>query len=713
MTRTAWYKNTHRWVQINLSEIDARDLDVEFWQRYWKENEINGIIINAFGPIAYFPVDTIPQHRSKYLGKRDIFKELVDAARANDIKVIARIDSNTANKDLYSDHPDWFCQDINGNPFNAEENYHTCINGGYYSAQIPNVIREIIEKYSPESFADSSWASQIEICYCENCKKAFRDSSGLNLPKESNFEDPAYREWVKWWKKCLLDYYRRLNQITNDLGGSDCLWIGMIFGDFYFSLRNTAYDYSDLKEFRKAIVIDSQARDRISGYEQNGLNGMALHQVFGDDVLIINCVAVYGGGYPFARKATRPSEDVRTWMRSGIAGGMVPNTHFIGGSQDDKRMFKTIEPVMKWHKQNEEYLFNRKLVANIAVAWSSENYHFYGKKNAYEICKLPYSGFSGALLRRRIPYFPINCKDIEQESDRMDLLVLPDTAVLTDEQTEAIIQYIKKGKNILLTGATGMLDEMGCPRTSFLLDELLGIDRLTRNVFVPVTELRLIMKSLFGYNMQNYLRIPENRHEILSGFDDTSIIGMFAQHYEVRSTGTLETIATYIPAFPWYPPEKAYMPDDKRDSDTPVILAGQTPYGGRAVYFAADIDRRYGFTRIPDLGDILANAVFWAVGNDIPYVVKGPGRLDCKLYQQNDRYIMHILNLSGLNNWPEGVEEYYPVGPIEVSIEVGNDLVTSVSLKGSGKEIPFIKANGWVTFKIDTIKEHELIILEG
>ncbi len=60
----------------------------------------------------------------------------------------------------------------------------------------------------------------------------------------------------------------------------------------------------------------------------------------------------------------------------------------------------------------------------------------------------------------------------------------------------------------------------------------------------------------------------------------------------------------------------------------------------------ADIDRRYERQHLPDHGDLLANIVRWAAADAIPIEVRGPGLIDCHLYTQAGRFILHLVNLT-------------------------------------------------------------------
>jgi hypothetical protein len=183
-TNGPWYRNISRWGQINITEIDPERYDIPWWRKFWKETETQGVIINAGGIVAYYPTQ-IPLHRpAKYLGGRDLFGELCRAAHEDGIAVFARMDSNRAHEDLYKAHPDWFAIDAKGKPYKAGELYVSCVNSPYYHEHIPAILKEIWQLYKPEGFTDNSWSGldRNSICYCENCKKSFRDKTGQNIP---------------------------------------------------------------------------------------------------------------------------------------------------------------------------------------------------------------------------------------------------------------------------------------------------------------------------------------------------------------------------------------------------------------------------------------------------------------------------------------------------------------------------------------------------
>ena len=123
-----------------------------------------------------------------------------------------------------------------------------------------------------------------------------------------------------------------------------------------------------------------------------------------------------------------------------------------------------------------------------------------------------------------------------------------------------------------------------------------------------------------------------------------------------------------------------YLLDEKSQTRCLVLDADDAQSWGRLVYLAADVDRCYGRRGLPDHGTLLAKAARWAAGEGIPLRVEGPGFIDCHLYRQEGRLILHLVNLSGCDAWPAYLEEHLPVGPLRVSVRLdGGWMPTSAS----------------------------------
>src|SRR5215472_6051285 len=95
-----WYRRSCRWGQTNITEKDPLRYDIAWWRDYWKRTQVQGVIINAGGIVAYYPSRYPLHHRAEFLGDRDLYGELCSAAHADGLAVLARIDSNRVAEDF-------------------------------------------------------------------------------------------------------------------------------------------------------------------------------------------------------------------------------------------------------------------------------------------------------------------------------------------------------------------------------------------------------------------------------------------------------------------------------------------------------------------------------------------------------------------------------------------------------------------------------------
>jgi hypothetical protein len=132
----------------------------------------------------------------------------------------------------------------------------------------------------------------------------------------------------------------------------------------------------------------------------------------------------------------------------------------------------------------------------------------------------------------------------------------------------------------------------------------------------------------------------------------------------------------------------------------------------RIAYMPADIDRRYSRENLPDHGNLLANIVRWAAGGDIPLAVEGPGLIDCHLYEQSGKLILHLVNLTSAGTWRAPLEELIPVGPIKVRVRLPRGAsARRVRLLVSGASGKLEVKSDWAAFEVRSLLDHEVAVV--
>ncbi|PYR88426.1 MAG: Tat pathway signal protein [Acidobacteria bacterium] len=731
---TPWYRRAYLWGQTNITEKDPVRYDIAWWREYWKRTQTQAVIINAGGIVAYYPSKFPLHHRAEFLGGRDLFGELTKAAHDDGLFVMARMDSNRAAEDFFKAHPDWFARDSEGNPYRAADKYIACINSAYYDEYLPGVLREIIERSHPDGFTDNSWAGlgRESICFCANCDRTFRAKTAKALPRTAAWDDPVYRQWIMWSYARRIEVWEVNNRITREAGGPDCIWSGMNSG----SITAEARSFRDLKEIcRRAdiMMLDHQRRDDDTGFQQNGDTGKRVHGVLGWDKLAPESMAMYQSGPGYYRVASKPAAEARMWMIAGVAGGIQPWWHHVGAYHEDRRMYHTAEPVMRWWKANEQYLINRQPVATVGVVWSQRNTDFFGRDDAADRVDAPYTGFMHALVRARIPYLPVHIDDIEQQRGALSVLILPNVGALSNAQAASIGRFVEHGGSLVATGHTGLYDEWGDPRSGFALADLFACHRIgetprlqdassrrgsgeERGAFAPGpsghTYLRLrpeLRARVDGPKAGDEPAPTGERHAVLQGFDETDILPFGGTLSPLKVDAAATVPLTFVPAFPTYPPETSWM--RQPTSDIPGLILSQHG-SARVAYIPADIDRRYAREHLPDHFVLLANIVRWAADRSLTLRVEGPGLVDCHLYEQSARMILHIVNLTSEATWRAPVDELIKVGPFKVALRLPQRVTgRTARLLVSAIDRPVAIDGGIAVIEIESILDHEVLVI--
>jgi len=738
-----WYRRTVRWMQTNIAEIDVTRYDIAWWREQWKRTHTQGIVVNAGGIVAYYPSEVPLHRRAAFLGDRDLFGDLLKAARQDGIVVFARMDSNGAGDEVYKAHPDWFTRSPSGRPYPRDASLNMpCINGPYYREHIPAILREVATKYKPEGFTDNSWSvlSRANICACDNCRAKFRKDRGLDLPPRADWNDRVYRSWIEWSYACRLEIWDLYNRTAREAGGPACLWVGMIGGTIAASASEFR-DYREICRRSDLIMLDNQRRSDNTGFQANGQTGKLVHGLLGWDKLAPESFALYQTSGATFRLSMRPEPEVRLWALEAIAGGIQPWWHYINAYHEDRRMYDTPVAMANWHAKNEQYLGRRQPVATVGIVYSQRNHDFFGRDDGELMVSLPQRGFMQALTRARIPYVLVHADDLERDAKGLRVLILPNLGSMTDAHIAAIRSFATGGRGIVASGATSLFDEWGDARSDLALSDLFGVSLPSSH---PLRTLASRRQAAIDSG-QTYLRLtPElraktagphtvseppargTRHPVLQGFDGTDILP-YGGSLAFMAVGTnAQVLMTYVPPRPAFPPEAVWLREDH--TDIPGLVVSERVDGTRVAYIAADLDRRYARDNISDIGTLLANIVRWAARDDIPLTVEGPGLVDCHLYEQPGRLILHLVNLTNEGTWRGPIDELIPVGPVEVGVKLREgirgsrvrSLVTEKLLdfgasSGSARTRESVNSTagtGWVRFKLPTILDHDVLVIE-
>lgn len=725
MTEAPWYERTFRWAQTNLVEIDPDRYDDAFWRAHWRRTRVQGAIVNAGGIVAYYPSAFPLHHRAPTLGERDLYGEIVTAAREEGLAVVARMDSNRVAEVFYRAHPDWICLDENGTPYRQADKFITCINSPYYSEYLPQIMEEIIARSQPDGFTDNSWAGieRGRICHCRHCRSAFGELTGLDLPRRHDVANEAYRAWIRWNYRRRTEIWELNNTITTRAGGKDCLWMGMLSGD----VLNNCRRFIDLPEIlarSKIVMLDHQRRSRAEGFAQNAEAGKRLHALGGWDMLIPESMPQYQNAEPFFRHASMPEAEVRLWSAAGFAGGIQPWWHHIGAQHDDRRQYRTAEPIFRWHEANEAVLVNREPVADVGIVWSQANHDFHGAADAVQKTLNPYRGAVRAMDEAGLTFVPVHASRIA-EAD-VGVLVLPNLAAMSDAEIAAVEAFAAAGGSVVATSLTSRCDGEGDDRAGLALGALFGLTDTGARFGATETPdpnheisprhsyLRLLPElraAAYGPVDTDAPAAEGSRHPILAGLDGADTIPFGGYMPVMRAAEGTEVLATFVPDFPIYPPETSWMRTPR--TEIPAITVRRGAGGGTLVWVVADLDRCFEREGHAEHGLILANAVRHALGEKRKVsVAGGDGFVMVNVYRQGERRIVHLNNTLVTAPIPGRQHRLIGLGPVEVRLAAPDGTGYAARARVAEADLAVTHDGEFISFEVPLVRDQELVVIE-
>jgi hypothetical protein len=691
-----WVDKPMRWAQLVLVENDPGQYDLAFWLDYFRRTHSQAANLSAGGCVAYYPTKIPLHHRSAWMGDSDPFGDLVEGCRTLDMVVVARTDPHAVLQEADDAHPEWIAVDEKGEKrrhWASPERWVTCGLGPYNFEFMTEVHKEIISLYKIEGIFINRWSGS-GMCYCESCKRNFRDAAGMDLPRTSDPQDPARRAYILWRQQRLFDLWRLWDSEVRKIH-AEARVIPNTGGGALSSL-----DMDQIGRLADTLFADRQARRGLMTPWAAGKNGKEYRATLGNKP--IAGITSVGLEEPYRWKdSVQSGEEIRVWMADGVANGLRPWFTKFSGTLYDERWLKPVEEFYRWHHGAERYLRNTESLARVAMVYSQQSAWFYGGPQAGRKIEDHTEGFYHALIEARIPFEMVHDRRLDAESlGRFRTLILPNIAALSDAQCQRLRDFVARGGSLVATFETSLYDEWGAPRKEFGLGDVFGAT----------------FQGNVDRRMQNsYLKIQPDAdgrfHPLLRGLEDAGRIVNGVQRVEAASRdGDANAPLTLIPSYPDLPMEAVYP----RVLDSKVAGVFLRESGNsRVAYFPWDIDRTFWEVMAVDHGKLLRNTVEWATNEEPVVSVTGAGVLDVTVWRQKESMTVHLVNLTNPMMMKGPYRELIPAPEQQVRVNVpAGSKAGNVRLLVSD-QTPSIQAqSGFVQVTLPSILLHEVIAID-
>ena len=435
--------------------------------------------------------------------ERDRIPRFLELAHRKGIVVLSYISMNYC-KPLKPIHPEWMMKLLDdGRP--ATENLGWfCFNSPFRDWRAEHLI-EYLDHLDLDGFYfdDMNWGSHEERphypgCYCRYCEEMFRRETGLAVPVKVDLTSIDFRRWVNWRYDKLRDF---LSHIT----------------------RKVKAKYPDA-----VIDFNYYGRHRSDWSLAHPLNPLGLDKVGAHFFIETNQIedgssfaakTARANGAPFAiwRHAMQtlpesvgssaPYPEPWSPILHGLAGlangGASVYGMFDGPMPLRRDMMKT---TFREIKKRADYMDGE--TVKYALLHYSQTLRDFRPEPADAASQYGLRTTKGAYEILNRSHLLVDIVFDEQlETERLSpykVLVLSNSACLSEKQCEAVRQFVRRGGTLVATHQTSLFDELGRIRKNFELADLFGLDYrgpasgggLHGVVFVPREE---SLRREFGY----------------------------------------------------------------------------------------------------------------------------------------------------------------------------------------------------------------------
>lgn len=669
---TTWWNRTPiRLIQTNLREIDAL-MDEDAFIRSIEDASANVVLLNVGGIVANYPTKLPFHYRNPYM-KGDLVGDLLKRLHAKGIRVFGRFDVSKINETLAARKPEWLYVGTDGKNVNYNGQVHTCVNGGYQQQYTFDILKETIENYDLDGIFFNMPGYQTTdysgvyhgICQCNNCKKRFRDSTGMALPVQEDMKDPVYRAYNAFRKTTSEELF---TQVGNFIKKQNPKIVLCTYTDAGVDLTRMESSSWLTPDYEWNYFSTDHVKRVIGSYKDREPSN--LLQYF---------LAI---GYRHI--ATSPNIS-RIWVLENMLNGAPLDVYVIGtlANQEDRRFIPIMNDIYRFHKTNEKLFTNLQPVSKVALIRGSND---------------EYKGLIKLLSEEHIMFDVLEPAAVgnpraPKRLEEYDVLILGDVGDMDDRFISVIDQYVKNGGKILATGFTSTNDGIGTPMNKIRL-EALGV--------VPAYE-------NFRQAKSTYLKIAERDKAVLGKkeFEDFDLMMMYADFLKCKPAHHAKGYLRLLPATMFGPPEKCYY-TEAEITDFPGIISND--FGkGKSVFIPWQIGSQYNFK-----GHYAHKTLFVAALRNLLKVESS--------IVTNASPLIEMTRMANRNNAFEWIGMLNHSGQIGASllqpVAIHNTIIRfkplktlkEIRLMRSGTTINFKQANGWVECTVPELADFEMLL---
>lgn len=456
---TNWYARSFFLLHLDHHTTDkmevGRDADPAETARLINQVKPDVIQIHAKGNPGWTTYPTKIGHAPPKLA-RDVMQVWTDLARSNGYAFSAYYNLGR-DREIMKRRPEWNRVRADGTPHDNMLCYHSGVAEHY----LWPMIDEIMDRYRPGGFWFDGSCFTVMNCYCAKCRERFRREQKLEAPKNS--QQPGWAAYKEMQRQIYREFCTQTAARIKRRDPACLVAINWAYAlrmpeepppgvDYFTGDHGSLVD--DLAP--DAIWYDSQGRPfdlmtTVHYWDSSGQHNKPAHQLEQEMAIIIS----HGGRY-FA------------WDNPTPESGLKPERYEL--------MARVVAPFLR---ARQPWCLNSHAAPDISLFHGAAAHYAASANSPAAFPRQNPSLLAACDGLRRLHLTPemVSDRRLEQGDIRGRLLLLEDTAVLTETNRRALRRHVEKGGRVLLTGqaaAAWQLEKTKAAAASALVRQNLG-----------------------------------------------------------------------------------------------------------------------------------------------------------------------------------------------------------------------------------------------
>ena len=451
---------------------------------------------NCLG-LCFFPTKIGNKHKA---ADRDIFGQTVAECKKLGLRVVGYLNSwGTTVSDM---HPDWDIVGVDGKSMRSWRRFGNPCPNSDYGKYFTDLVYEFCSMYE----FDGLWVDMVGMwmpaCFCDACKKKYFEETGREIPTIIDWNNPEFVDYINFKGRSIADYGEKIREAA--LRANPSLSISLQAASIEVSVNN---GLNDIKYYKQSDYV---AGDFYT--DRHGVNVISRMMYNLTENLPFEFMTTRCSRLRY-HTMNKPFEDLELEAYSALMynGAFLFIDAIDPSGEMNPLVYERMSRVGRNIRRYEKFVnYDERPMRDVAVYYNF-NSAMTTEENGKSIKELTSKRMTErikkidkALTPTHTDYDVLTRNKLSKLPE-YKVVIFSDLSLMSDEEIEAVREYVKGGGHAYISGETSLRSDKGELYSNFKLSDVLGLDyegvyEIAPNYLAPTSE----SPEIFGDYTRKY-----------------------------------------------------------------------------------------------------------------------------------------------------------------------------------------------------------------